>query len=216
LSIIHSREVSKIKALEKMTKKTFTKELVPGGEEIVHARLFNVIDKIKNTGVDEDKIKPFLDEILPKFEDVSKEELIKKLVSVEFTRFISYYNNAKDINLQHTEKTERKRKNSNTKFSRFYINLGTKQGLNASSLIGLINEKTSSKNFEIGKIDMMKGFSFFEIEEKAEKAILAGLNNNKYKSQKIVEELANDKVVKRNDNSYGKRRNRKKKTKNYN
>jgi len=215
ISIIHSREISKIKALEKMTKKSFVKTKVPGGEEIVHARLFNVIDKIKNTEVDEERIKPFLDKILPKFDDVSKDELIKKLVSVEFTRFINYYSNSKDINLKEGRREDSRdkkdRKRSNTAFSRFYINLGTKQGLNASTLIGLINEKTDSNNIEIGKIDLMKGFSFFEADKKSEKAILKKLNNSKFKSQRIVIELANDKVVKKDENSYGKRRNRKKK-----
>ncbi len=213
ISIIHTRELSKIKALEKMAQKQFAKVKVPGGEEIVHARLFNVIDKIKNTEVDEDKIKPFLDKIFPKFEDVSKEDLIKKLVSVEFTRFISYYKNAKDINVSASAKKDdynkKDRKSRGNNFSRFYINLGTKQGLNASTLIGLINEKTNSNNIEIGKIDLMKGFAFFEVEKKSADLILRKLNNSNFKSQKIKVELSNSKPQNNND-SYGKRRNRKK------
>jgi ATP-dependent RNA helicase DeaD len=223
ITIGHSKETRKIKALEKMVKKTFKHAQVPGGEEIVEKRLYNLIDNIRNTDVDEKQIEPFLENIFEKFADLSREELIKKFVSVEFTRFLKYYKGARDINIRADERgrddrdarggrdgrSNKNPRNPNTKFSRFYINLGTRQEINAAVLMGVINDFTGNKNIEIGKIDIMKGFSFFEVDKKYENNIEKSFSDAKYKDQKIVVELSNSKPVS-NDDSYGKRRNRKK------
>ena len=224
ITIGHSKETRKIKALEKMVKKTFKHAQVPGGEEIVEKRLYNLIDNIKNTDVDESQIEPFLENIFEKFADLSREELIKKFVSVEFTRFLKYYKGARDINIRADDRGGRDRddrggrdgrsnknpRNSNTRFSRFYINLGTRQEINAAVLMGVINDFTGNKNIEIGKIDIMKGFSFFEVDKKYENNIEKSFSDAKYKDQKIVVELSNAKPTSNDDGGYGKRRNRKK------
>jgi len=225
ITIGHSKETRKIKALEKMVKKTFKHAQVPGGEEIVEKRLYNLIDNIKNTDVDESQIEPFLANIFEKFEDLSREELIKKFVSVEFSRFLKYYKGARDINIRADERAGRddrdgrdgkdgrsnkNPRNPNTKFSRFYINLGTRQDINAAVLMGVINDFTGNKNIEIGKIDIMKGFSFFEVDKKYENNIEKSFADAKYKDQKIVVELSNAKPSTSNDDGYGKRRNRNK------
>ncbi len=225
ITIGHSKETRKIKALEKMVKKTFKHAQVPGGEEIVEKRLYNLIDNIKNTDVDESQIEPFLANIFEKFEDLSREELIKKFVSVEFSRFLKYYKGARDINIRADERggrddrdgrdgkdgrSNKNPRNPNTKFSRFYINLGTRQDINAAVLMGVINDFTGNKNIEIGKIDIMKGFSFFEVDKKYENNIEKSFADAKYKDQKIVVELSNAKPSTSNDDGYGKRRNRNK------
>jgi len=224
ITIGHSKETRKIKALEKMVKKTFKHAQVPSGEEIVEKRLYNLIDNIKNTDVDESQIEPFLANIFEKFEDLSREELIKKFVSVEFSRFLKYYKGARDINIRADERARDDRdgrggkdgrsnknpRNPNTKFSRFYINLGTRQDINAAVLMGVINDFTGNKNIEIGKIDIMKGFSFFEVDKKYENNIEKSFADAKYKDQKIVVELSNAKPSVSNDDGYGKRRNRNK------
>ena len=228
ITIGHSKEIRKIKALEKMVQKPFKHAQVPGGSEIVEKRLYNLIDKIRNTDVDETQIEPFLDNIFEKFEDLSREDLIKKFVSVEFTRFLKYYKGARDINISANErdgrdrdrggknnrdkKSERGSRHSDTNFSRFYINLGTRQEINPQVLMGVINDFTGNKNIEIGKIDIMKGFSFFEVDKKYENNIEKSLNGENYKGEKIVVERSNDKPASRNndDDGYGKRKNRNK------
>ncbi len=215
LTIAHSREVSKIKALEKMVRKPFQKELIPGGEEIVEKRLYNLIDKIKKTEVTESQIAPFLDDIFDKFEALSKEELIKKFVWVEFTRFLNYYKGAQDINISVREKSNAKgggKSGRNSKgFSRFYINLGSKNNVNPAVLIGIVNDHTKTRNIEIGKIDLMKRFAFFEVDKKFEKEVLQGFKNATFNGHKINVELSSAKPIPKNDEpSYGKRRNRKK------
>ncbi len=241
LTIAHSRELSKIRTLEKMVKKPFKKELVPGGVEIVEKRLINLIDNIRNTDVDEKKIAPYLEDILQKLEDLSREELIKKLVSVEFTRFLEYYKGAKDINFEGSESRgrdrdrgrgrdrdfdkegdgnrSRKERRSDSrgkgKFSRFYINLGTKSNINPASLIGIINDVTDNRDIGIGRIELMKKFSFFEVDSHYEKEIIKSFQDVGYKGQSVIVELSNPKQESNTDryekrhNTYEKKRNTK-------
>jgi len=237
LTIAHSRELSKIRTLERMVKKPFKKERVPGGVEIVEKRLINLIDNIKNTEVDEKKIAPYLDDILLKLEELSREELIKKLVSVEFTRFLEYYKGAKDINFEGKESggrdrnrdrdrdrgrdNDRSRKDrrsdsrSKGKFSRFYINLGTKSNINPASLIGIINDVTDNREIGIGRIELMKKFSFFEIDSHYEKEIINSFKDVGYKGQSVIVELSNPKQESNTDryekrhNTFEKKRNSK-------
>ncbi len=214
VTIAHSRELSKIRALEKMVKKTFEKALIPSGNEIVKLRLFNLIDKIKKTEVNETQIEPFLSTIFEKFEGLEREELIKKFVSVEFTRFLEYYKNTQDINIAGSTQSaqeQRKGQRRGMEFTRFYINLGTKTNLNPNTLIGLINDHTRSRNIEIGKIDMMKRFTFFEIDSTYENEVLKGLNNIDFKGITVSVEKSNPKPQNNKDSErYGRRRNRKK------
>lgn len=231
LTIAHSREMGKIRSLEKMVQKEFTKEQVPGGAEIVETRLYNLIENIKKTEVEEDKIAPFLEKIMASFEEVSKEELIKKFVSVEFTRFLTYYKGAKDINIssgngrdgegrrskgRDGERRERggddrrsdDRRFNDKDFSRFYINLGTKTEVNPAVLMGIINDNTRTRNIEVGKIDLMKRFSFFEVDKKYEQEIIEGFKDADFRGTKIAVELSNAKPERerRDDDSFSKRR----------
>jgi ATP-dependent RNA helicase DeaD len=249
LSIVHSKEMNKIKALERMVKRPFEKVLVPGGAEIVEKRLYNLIDNIKLIEVDEHKIEPFLADIMSKFEDISREEIIKKFVSVEFNQFLNYYKGAQDLNL-HTrdndrdygakegrsrdrnertdrgergdrgdrgdrgergergERSDRGGRFSKTEFSRFYINIGTTQSVSSSSLIGIINDHLQNRTVEIGRIDLMKRFSFFEIDKKYEKALIESFKNTEYKGERVILEQTNSTPPPKEE-GYGARRNRK-------
>ncbi len=214
VSIIHTRELSKIKALEKMLKKPINREMVPTGDKIVEKRMFNLIKNIKNTDVNEKQISPFLNDIFDNLSELSREELIKKFVSVEFTRFANYYKDAKDINYNSSSRQEKNNKSNNrqnkTQFTRFFINIGKRMDVNASTLIGIINENTNNPNIEIGKIDIMKGFSFFEVDKDYENIILRSFNNSKFKSQKITVEVSESKPQ-NSDNKYHRKDKRKRK-----
>ncbi len=213
ISIIHSRELSKIKAIEKMLKKPINREMVPTGNKIVEKRMLNLIDNIKNANVDEEQINPFLKDIFANLSNLSREELIKKFVSVEFTRFANYYKNAKDINYNSSLKQDKQSKYNNrqnkTQFTRFFINIGKRMDVNASTLIGIVNENTNNPNIEIGKIDIMKGFSFFEVDKNYENIILRSFKNSKFKGHKITVEVSESKSQKKSDNNYGDKRKKK-------
>lgn len=216
ISIIHTRENRKITELEKIAKKPFTRKMIPGGKEICKKQLFNLVDKVEKVELNDGQIEEFLPEIYKKLEWLSREDLIKHFVSVEFNRFLSYYKDAPDLNVEVGIKYEKSRAHEKNKthernkthdgnksyekdknyekgnapeqerdnrrskkgFTRFYINLGTKHNLSATTLIGLVNEKSRNRNIEIGKIDIMRKFSFFEIEQQHERDVL-----NAFKSQ---------------------------------
>ncbi len=181
IAIVHSRENRKIKELEKISGKKFEHKQVPSGREICETRLFNLVDKVQNVNVDEKQIESFLSAITEKLESLDREELVKRFVSVEFNRFLEYYKNAPDLNAgssnsrdDRRERGERGDRSRTPKggFSRFYINLGSKQNMSASSIIGFINDVTKSSHLEIGKIDILRKFSFFEVTKENEKLIL--------------------------------------------
>ena len=202
IAIVHSRETRKVRDIEKLSGVRFEKKLVPTGEDICKKQLFSLIEKIKGVQVDNEKIEPFLDTINEKLEGLSREQLIKQFVSAEFNRFVSYYKNARDININSKDSKDgggrKKRSNrdrsrnsrdksrnnkdrsSRVKFSRFHINVGSKNNINPVKLIGLINDNLKSKNMEIGKIEIMKGFSFFEIDEKFSKSLAGALNGKNF------------------------------------
>ncbi len=177
VSIIHTREPQKVTQLEKLIGKKFIRRQVPSGIEICEKQLFNLIDKVETVEVNESQINPFLEGIFSKLSWLEREELIKRFVSVEFNRFLAFYENAPDLNANiHDQKSplnrEQRRNMDRMKFSTVFINLGTKYLANPSNLIGLINERTGTKAIQIGKIEMMKKFTFFEIDSRYERDVI--------------------------------------------
>ena len=192
--IINTREMRKIKELEKQFKINFSREQVPSGKDICTKQLFSLIDKIEKVEVDEKQIEQFLPDIYKKLEWLSREELIKHFVSAEFNQFLSYYKNSKDLNVSSNKSSKKSNKGNTDKklFTNLYINLGSKNKLTPASLIGIINEKLKSDDAIIGRIQILKTFSFFEIDKKKEVALLAALNNSKIRGVKLLVEVAKD------------------------
>ncbi len=200
--IVHSRELRKIKSLEKKVGKTIHKHDIPGGKEICEKQLYKLVDKVNNIQVEDEQIEEYLPKIYEKLENLSREDLIKHFVSVEFNSFLEYYKNAKDLNIgggDREDKKSRKDRNSGVEFTRFYINVGTKNGINAATLIGLINDKTRNPRATIGRIDVMKGFSFFEYEAKLEDEVLKGFENAEEKGLKLLVEITKSKPIEKDD-----------------
>lgn len=189
IAICHSREVNKIKRLEQLSDKKFVKKQVPGGSEICEKQLFNLIDKVEKIEVNDTQIEQYLPVIYKKLDWLSREDLIKHFVSVEFNRFLAYYKGARDLNVVGKPKEEI-RKGKAKGFSRFFISVGSKSNLTVPRLIGLINDTTQKRNIEIGKIDIMKKFSFFEIDQRFEKEILRAFKNVRYEGGSVSVELS--------------------------
>ena len=194
IAIVHSRELRRLKDIEKISGVTFSKELVPTGEDICKKQLYALIDKIKNIEVDNEKIEPFLSSIHKKLDGLDRDQLIKHFVYAEFSRFISYYKNARDVNVFSAKKSSRSRtdrksrgrdNSSKNNFTRFHINIGTKHRLNPLKLISLINESLNSDIHEIGKIEILKTFSFFEIDSLVSQELLETLNETKFNNVKV-------------------------------
>ncbi|PTN08517.1 DEAD/DEAH box helicase [Mangrovibacterium marinum] len=180
VSIVNLRETGKIRQIENVSQKRFERKMVPGGEEICEVQLMHLIDRVVQTEVDDKRINPYMQAIKDKFGDLNSDEILKRFVSVEFNRFIEYYRNAPDLNVKEKEPRGRasrgERGGDRVNFSRLFINAGKKQNLNASRLLGMINENLRKKNIEIGKIDIQRKFSFFEIDSRFEADLIKSMN----------------------------------------
>jgi len=190
ISLIHTKESGRIKDLERMTRKSFERKMVPGGKEICEKQLLNLVDKVENTVVDQVNIEKYLPAIYEKLAWLDREELIKHFISVEFNRFLEYYKDAPDLNVTQRDKHAQAAPRNPESFARFHINLGTKQNLSASSLISLINRNCHGKRIEFGKIEILRKFSFFEIEESRVKHLIGDMNNVLYDGFPVVIELS--------------------------
>ncbi len=197
IAIIHLRERYKIREIEKKINKTFEKATIPTGKEVCEKQLFHFIDKMEKVEINHDQIEGFLPAINEKLESLDKEDIIKRFVSLEFNRFLEYYKHASDLNVpdeRDSGKRERGgRRASSADFNRLFINVGKNHGLNPQRLMGLVNEATNANNIEIGRIDVMKSFSFFEIDKQYTDKVLDGLNDASFEGVSVSTEIAKDK-----------------------
>ena len=220
IAIVHSREVRRIREIEKRTGIEFKREDVPSGMDVCKTRLYNLIDKVENVKVDEKQISQFLPDIYKKLEWMERDELIKHFVSAEFNRYLSYYKNARNLNVSGRSKSgDRKsrgrkdrKKQSFSKFKGFYINVGSQRKMNPGRLMGLINESLDSNSANIGNIEIMKSSSFFEIEEKYSNDIIKKLKGKKFGGTAI--EIEKDRETGKRDNINNRKKRRKKRRKN--
>ena len=204
ISIINARENNRIRNLEKLLKKKFNRVMIPEGKEICKKQLFNMIHKMEKVEVHDEQISEFLPEIYKKLDWMSKEDLIRNFVSVEFNRFLNYYKDAPDLNVGQENRGKKTEYRENRKaglqrrpkpaeYSRFYINIGSKSDINPAKLIGLLLDTTNDSSINIGRIDIMKGFSFFEVEKSQEHLILRSFNKNVRRNRHLIKvELSNE------------------------
>ncbi|HET8859276.1 DEAD/DEAH box helicase [Marivirga sp.] len=198
MAIIGPKDINKIKQLERILGKTFTKAEVPAGDAVIEKQLMAFIEKVKASEVDEKQIEPFVQNIAAEFEDLSREDLIKKFVSLEFNKFLDYYKNSADLNQNARagrdrdsdrggDRTDRRRKGGD--FTKLFLNIGEKDNLNAGTLLGWINGLQSVPNgIEFGKIDVQRSFTFMEVESQHEQTILGALNVSEFDGRKVVAE----------------------------
>lgn len=197
IAIVHLREKYRIKDIERKINKSFEKAEIPTGKEVCKKQLFHLIDKIEKVEVDHEEIDGLLPEIYKKLEWLDKEDLIKRFASLEFNRFLDYYKNAPDLNVPDEKDLGQrdgrgKRRASDKDFKRLFVNIGKNHGLNPQRLMGLVNEATGERNIEIGRIDVMKSFSFFEIDKQYTDKVLGGLNNASFEGVSVSSEIAKE------------------------
>ncbi|WP_028888948.1 DEAD/DEAH box helicase [Tenacibaculum ovolyticum] len=175
--LVNNKEKGRLRSIERIIKKKFESKKVPTGKEICQNQLMHLIEKVKATEVNTEQISEFLPSIYEKLEDLSREELVQKFVSLEFNKFLSYYNKSDDLNDISNRDSSRGRSNDEN-MTRFFINLGRKDNLNPATLIGLINDQKITDKIEIGAIDILDTFSFFEIDKNFEKETLEAFSDN--------------------------------------
>jgi len=177
--------------------------MVPSGRDICQRQLLALIDKIENVEVDENQIAPFLPAVYEQLEWLNREELIKHFVSAEFNRFLDYYKHSRNINISEDartgdrkSRTKSRQRSSSTDYTRLFINVGKLDNLNPLRLMGMINHSLPSGKVNIGKIDIMKKFSFFDVESKMADTVIKTLNNTKFDETTLVVQLSQERPVK--------------------
>ena len=213
IAIVNYREKSKIPQIEKNIRKNFERLPVPNGAEICQKQLFKLIGRMEKVEVDEAQIAPFMDTVNKKLEWLSKEQIIKHFLSLEFNRFLEYYKNAPDLNEKADDKRDKRdnRDNRDTRdrrnershsdrherrgksgYARFFINIGKKDGVIPVNIIGMINDNTKDRDINIGAIDIKDSFSFFEVGEKYTSKILTSFNDSKFKGRRVRVDVAEE------------------------
>ena len=203
IAIINLREKGRMREIERKIGKTFEAGKMPTAKDICERQLMKVIDDLEKVKVNEEEIADFMPDVYRKLDWLSKEDLIKRMVSHEFNRFSDYYRDRAEIETAGDTRSERKEKRgkkgasgednrrAEPGFTRFFINLGKNDHLVPNELIGLINSHVHGR-VEIGRIDLMRSFSFFEVEEEATQSILKGLNRANWKGRKVTVEIAGE------------------------
>jgi ATP-dependent RNA helicase DeaD len=177
IALVTNKEKGKLRPIERIINKKFVETKVPSGKEICQNQLMHLIDKVQEIEVNESQIGEFLPNIYEKLADLDREDLIKRFVSLEFNTFLQYYENAKDLNDLSSKENSRARATTEN-MTRFFINIGRKDSLNPAKLIGLINDQNIGDKVEIGAIDILDTFSFFEIDKDFEEATLSAFGDN--------------------------------------
>ena len=206
ISIIHVREKHKVRVIEKVIGKSFEAGILPEPKEICTKQLYRVIDELERTEVDEAQIAPFLPEVFRKLEWLSKEDVIKRVVSREFGRFLSYYANAPEI-VQPTEgrrkgekapaesrpRSERRQgsgpREAEAGYRRLFINLGKRDNFYAREIINLVNRYVKGK-VQIGRIDLTTNCSFFEVPEGEADYVMKKMGKARVGDRQVVVDLA--------------------------
>ena len=199
ISIVHSREKFKIRNIEKIICKEFVKAEIPSAEEICKKQLYKVMDQIVKTDVDDEEIAPFMQDINRYFEYIDKEELIKKIVSLEFGKFLAYYAEAPEIEAVVPDKKERKPQSDKQKlqnkaqkgYRRLFINLGKRDGFYPGELMQTLNRFVGGRQ-EVGHIDLLDSIAYFEVPEKDAKKVMIQLTGIRHKGKTVRCNDAND------------------------
>lgn len=193
MSIIHIKEQHRITDLERMTKTKFIRSKIPTGLEVCEAQLMNIIHQIHEIRVDEEQVAKFIPTAIEEFQDLSKEELIKKLISQEFNHFLDYYKDAPDLNLienQRRDNDKRNQERGDKQYTRLHINVGYDEGTTNANLLELVDSVAGIFKRKVGKIMIKPTFSYFEIEAYEAERCIQRLNNYKIGRKSVKVSIA--------------------------
>lgn len=185
--IISKSEIRKIKSIEKIIQQQFIAKDIPSGMEICEVQLFHLANTIKNTTINSE-IEPYLPTIMEVLEDFSKEEIIKKVFSVEFTRFFNYYKNSKDLNAS----AEGSVSHSDEGSTRYFVNIGEKDDFDWMSLKDFLRDLLQLGKDDVYKVDVKDSFSFFNTDEKHQDLVMGIFNDFQLEGRKINIEISKD------------------------
>lgn len=207
IAIIHSREKGKLREIEKKIGKTFERKEVPTPEHIIEKQLFSLADHIERVEVDDNEMAKYLPGVMKKLGWLSAEDLVKRVLSLEFRRLLEYYKDAPNIDYieekPRREKKERKgsaneprndeekdRRTASKGMERIYISAGKRDGFFAGNLIEMLNKFVPGQRVDVGRIDLMPGYSLFDVKKADAKRVVAALKGSDFLGKHIYSEIA--------------------------
>ena len=203
VAIVHMKEQFKIRQIEKKIKKKFKQCRIPSGVEICKKQLVSLVDVVTKVEVDHDQIDPLYAEISERLGSLDRQELIKKFLSLEFNRFLEYYKNAPDLNVSDGAKNrpgKRERQhmvpsnhsNRKQKYTRFFLNVGRRDGIMPQGLIGKIKDVPGIGRIKVGKIEIMQKTALLEADSKFTPQVLDAFQHVKINGKTVSIEVARD------------------------
>lgn len=208
IAIIHSREKGKLREIERIIGKKFERKDVPTPEHIIEKQLYNLADRIERVKVNEEEIAAYLPGISRKLEWLSEEDLLKRVISLEFNRLLEYYKDAPEIDFidvkpskedrkgrkQEHERPkndkEKDRRTAERGMERIYINVGKRDGFFAGNLIDMLNKLVTGKRVDVGRIDLLPGYSLFDVKKADARKVVGALTGADFYGKRIHSEIA--------------------------
>ncbi len=202
IAIVHSKEMYKLKQIERINNSKFHKLDIPSGKDVCRKQFFHFMDKLLSADISHGDYETYVPMLAEKFADVSKEEVLKRVAAMEFDRFLKYYENAEDLNVRERGKNEQRDSRGNGRreggayesrrdrggsngYSRLFVNLGTKDGFYKASFLQFILDMSDLKKEVLGRIDMKDMNSWVEIEKGAANQMIRALDGKNYKGRRI-------------------------------
>lgn len=225
VAIIHSREKGKLREIEKIIGKTFEYKKVPTPEHIIEKQLYNLADRLERVEVDETEIAKYLPGVRKKLEWLSEEDLLKRVLSLEFNRLLKYYQNMPDIDLNAPEKGEKgkdkgrgegrernrdkDRRSAEDGFERLMVNVGKSQGFFPGNLMEIVNRNVVGDKPDIGRIDLLPGYTLFDVRKQDARRVIDALKNVDFFGTTLHPEIATDRDYAREARDRSEKRRRK-------
>ena len=200
IAIINGKEIGKIRQIERVLGKKFVKAEIPTGFEVCEKQLFGLVHKVHNVAVNDSQIDQYIPRIMAEFEELTKEDIIKRFASLEFNRFLEYYKNAPDLNAsadesrmrESGERAPRSGSGVNSDYTRLFINLGSVDNFTRGDLLGYICNTSKINGRSVGKIDVKGVFSFFEVPNDEAQQVIAAFKEVNFQGRDVRIELSGD------------------------
>jgi len=204
MSIVHVREVGRIRQIERMVNAQFHKLEIPTGKDVCRKQFYYFMDKMLQADISHGDYETYMPMLAEKFADISKEEVLKRVAALEFDRFLKYYENAEDLNVRTRGREERsvrgeapdrrddRRRDTRGRefgggggYTRLFINLGTKDGFYKASFLQFLLDISDLSKEVLGRIDMKEMNSWVEVDAKAASKMIEAIDGKKYKGRRI-------------------------------
>ncbi len=207
IAIIHSREKGKLREIERIIGKKFERKEVPTPEHIIEKQLYNLADRLERVEVNEEEINRYLPGVLKKLSWLSTEDLLKRVLSLEFNRLLDYYKDAPNIDFidekpakekkgkdrpakDHPSDREKDRRTAERGMARIYVNLGKADGFYAGNVIDMLNKNVEGRRVDVGRIDLLPSYSLFDVKKADAKRVVAALKGLEFFGKRVYSEIA--------------------------